>query len=87
MRSAPWSQSLLGLITRLAELHESGRALPGKVADAPADFLQSLLGTIVVIEIPIGRLIGKWKVSQNWPAMDRAGVIGGLQRDATPLAD
>ncbi len=31
------------------------------------------------IEIPIGRLQGKWKVSQNREPADRAGVISGLR--------
>jgi transcriptional regulator len=33
----------------------------------------------VGFEIPISRLEGKWKVSQNRPAEDRAGVISGLR--------
>ena len=37
-----------------------------------------MLGAIVGIEIPIKRLVGKWKVSQNRPAADRAGVVAGL---------
>ena len=49
-----------------------------KVADAPADFVARLLETIVGIEIPIARLEGKWKVSQNRPEADRAGVVAGL---------
>jgi transcriptional regulator len=29
--------------------------------------------------LPIARLEGKWKMSQNRPAQDRAGVIDGLE--------
>lgn len=69
---------LLQLVTRLTERHEAGRPLPWKVSDAPADYTARLLESIVGIEIPIARLVGKWKVSQNRPAGDRLGVADGL---------
>ncbi len=37
-----------------------------------------MLGAMVGVEIPIERLVGKWKVSQNRSALDRAGVVAGL---------
>ena len=40
-----------------------------------------MMGAIVGIEIPVDRLIGKWKVSQNRSAADRQGVAEGLSRD------
>jgi transcriptional regulator len=48
------------------------------VGDAPADFVQQLLRAIVGIRIPIERLVGKWKVSQNRSQADREGVAQGL---------
>ena len=69
---------LLDLVTRLTDVHESGRALPWKVADAPRDFVDRLIRAIVGIEIPVERLVGKWKVSQNRPESDRLGVATGL---------
>src|SRR5712692_7734729 len=33
------------------------------------------------IQIPIARLVGKWKVSQNRSARDREGVVEGLMRE------
>ena len=42
------------------------------------------LNGIVGIEIEIARIDGKWKVSQNRPAGDRAGVAAGLRADGTP---
>jgi len=79
---------LLQHVSGLTDEHEAAQALPWKVADAPKDYTQRLLGAIVGIEIPITRLIGKWKVSQNRPAADRAGVIAGLAQhgDATSQA-
>ena len=34
---------------------------------------------IIGIEVPITRIEGKWKVSQNRPVHDRAGVVAGLR--------
>jgi transcriptional regulator len=48
------------------------------VEDAPADYLERMLGAIVGIEIPVSRLVGKWKVSQNRSDADRSGVAEGL---------
>jgi transcriptional regulator len=31
------------------------------------------------MEIPIARIEGKWKVSQNRPIADREGVVAGLR--------
>jgi transcriptional regulator len=36
------------------------------------------------VEIPLTRLTGKWKMSQNRPAQDREGVIEGLRRESGP---
>ena len=70
---------VLDVVTRLTQTHEAAQALPWQVADAPADFVASLLKVIVGIEIPVQRWIGKWKVSQNRPATDQQGVAAGLQ--------
>ena len=67
------------LVERLTDRHEAQRAKPWEVADAPEDYIKGQLGGIVGIEIPIARLIGKWKVSQNRPDADRKGVVQGLQ--------
>jgi transcriptional regulator len=37
-----------------------------------------MLKAIIGIEIPIHRLEGKWKMSQNRPEADRLGAIDGL---------
>jgi transcriptional regulator len=72
---------LRGFIEKLTNRHEAGRNEPWKVTDAPADFVDKMLGAIVGIEIPVTRLIGKWKVSQNRPAKDQAGVVEGLLQE------
>jgi transcriptional regulator len=58
--------------------------VPWKVGDAPADFIRSLLKGIVGLELPIERLEGKWKVSQNRTEAERKGVIDGLGSLDTP---
>jgi transcriptional regulator len=69
---------LLAIVTALTEKQEAKRAAPWAVSDAPADFIKAQLKGIVGFALPISRLEGKWKMSQNRPAQDRAGVIAGL---------
>jgi transcriptional regulator len=63
----------------LTRANEKAFPTPWKVDDAPADFVAMQLKAIVGIEIPIDRIEGKWKVSQNRPEADRAGVVTGLR--------
>jgi transcriptional regulator len=59
--------------------NEGSRPAPWQVSDAPKPFVAAQLKGIVGIEIPIARIEGKWKVSQNRPAIDQAGVVAGLR--------
>jgi transcriptional regulator len=75
------------LMTHLEQLtaqSEAKATVPWKVSDAPADFIRSLLGGIVGFELPISRLEGKWKVSQNRTDEEKRGVIEGLAALNTP---
>jgi transcriptional regulator len=72
---------LLALVRRLTERHERQRAAPWAVGDAPADFIAGQLKGIVGFVLPIERLEGKWKMSQNRPEEDRAGVVEGLKAE------
>ncbi|HJS85580.1 MAG TPA: FMN-binding negative transcriptional regulator, partial [Acetobacteraceae bacterium] len=72
---------LLAIVTRLTERHEAARAAPWAVGDAPADFIAGMLRGIVGFELPITRLEGKRKMSQNRPREDRAGVAAGLRAE------
>jgi transcriptional regulator len=71
-------------IDDLTRAQEAGRAEPWSVADAPPTFTAAQLRAIVGIEIAITRIAGKWKVSQNRPEADRAGVAAGLRHEAGP---
>jgi len=75
---------LRSFVTKLTNRHEAGRHDPWHVTDAPADYIESMLGAIVGLELPIARLVGKWKVSQNRPAQDRTGVVEGLMAEGDP---
>jgi transcriptional regulator len=66
-------------IAALTTFLEAAREAPWSVADAPAPFVESQLKGIVGMEIPITRIEGKWKVSQNRPEADRLGVVEGLR--------
>jgi transcriptional regulator len=75
IEDADW---LLTQINAITSQHEGGRTKPWAVEDAPNDFIRAQLKGIVGIEIPIGEIEGKWKVSQNRPAADWQGVADGL---------
>ncbi len=78
---------LHAFVTRLTERHEAARPAPWAVSDAPADYIAPMLRAIVGIEIELTSLTGKWKVSQNRPAVDRDGVILGLREHAERSGD
>jgi transcriptional regulator len=69
---------LLEVVTRLTDRHERPRAEPWAVTDAPADFVRAQLQGIVGLRLPIMRIEGERKMSQNRNAADRAGVAAGL---------
>jgi transcriptional regulator len=64
-------EHLLGIVRDLTNLHESSLQAPWKVEDTPPGFIEGILPSIIGVEIPITRLEGKWKVSQNRPDADR----------------
>ncbi|HUK06559.1 MAG TPA: FMN-binding negative transcriptional regulator [Stellaceae bacterium] len=78
------AERLRKLVTRLTATHEAPRAAPWAVTDAPASFIDGMLRAIVGFELPIERLEGKWKMSQNRPEEDRRGVLEGLAREGGP---
>lgn len=83
------------MLARLAEVHEGARAAgapegspnaPWQFASLPGDFVDDMIRGIFAFEIPIARLDGKWKLSQNRSATDRAGVIDGLRGQGDPMS-
>ncbi|GAC1433200.1 MAG: FMN-binding negative transcriptional regulator [Chloroflexota bacterium] len=65
------------ILRALVDRHEAGFARPWAM-DLPDDYLHAMMRGIVAFEMPITRLEGKFKLSQNRPASDRRRVIGAL---------
>ncbi len=70
---------LRGIVGKLTKALEASQPVPWKMADAPAEFLTGQIDHIVGIEVPINRIVGKWKTSQNRVLADRLGAIEGLR--------
>ena len=83
IEDAAWLRRQLDDLTLLKE---GARPAPWAVDDAPAPYVAAQIKGIVGVEIPIDRIEGKWKVSQNRPEVDRAGVVAGL-RDGDEQAE
>ncbi|XYJ08233.1 FMN-binding negative transcriptional regulator [Telluria sp. B2] len=66
------------LVGRLTKTHEASQPAPWKMSDSPREFIDTLLGAIVGIEIEITRLAGKSKLSQNKEVRDLRGAAGAL---------
>lgn len=81
VHDAAW---MLAHLNSLTNTHEAGFPNPWKVSDAPAEFIESMMQGIVGFELPIQRLEGKWKASQNRNERDRQAVIAGLTQLDTP---
>ncbi len=79
IEDADW---LLQHVSALSALHESSQAVPWQVSDAPADYIERLIGMIVGIEIPIAKMLGKWKLSQTRSRADQLGMVAGLESRA-----
>jgi transcriptional regulator len=71
-------------VERLTRRQESARDEPWQLAGQPETYVASMLKAIVGVEIPIQRLQGKWKMSQNRREEDRLGAIDGLSATGGP---
>jgi transcriptional regulator len=74
---------LLSHVTELTSGQEAEQAMPWKVTDAPAEYVDGRLDHIVGVELLITRILGKWKMSQNRSPADQSGVIAGLNAQQT----
>ncbi len=78
---ARWVRGQAGMLTKR---NEAQQPVPWKMADAPPDFTAAQLQLIVGIEIPISRIIGKFKASQNRNPVDAEGARLGLHERNAP---
>lgn len=70
------------VLRRLVATHEDGFEEPWTVEQVPADYLQKMKRGIVTFEMPILRLEGKLKLSQNRSVADRTRVVETLGQHA-----
>jgi len=77
---------LIAHLNRLTDQQEGSQPQPWQVADAPVSYTNTLVERLVGIEVTIDSMVGKWKVSQNKSAEDKAGVAEGLESQGTEEA-
>jgi transcriptional regulator len=71
-------------LSDLTYAQERQRPQPWAVTDAPRDYIATQMKAIIGFEIPIERIEGKWKMSQNKSDSDRQGVIAGMRAEQDP---
>jgi transcriptional regulator len=71
-----------GVVARLTRIHEARTDAnrPWQMKDAPRDYIDAMLKSIVGIEIEIARMAGKSKLSQNREERDRVAAAEELGR-------
>lgn len=63
---------------KLVDRYEAGADDPWRIEGIDQGYIAGMLRAIVSFEIPVARMEGKFKLSQNRKAADRAGVIEAL---------
>lgn len=74
----PAKRAAVGLLTRLHERRVNGDAA-WKMAQAPADYMETMLASIVAFRITVTRTLAKSKLGQNREGRDLAGAVTALQ--------
>jgi transcriptional regulator len=74
-------------VGELTDRQEASRPDPWKVSDAPADFIEPMLSRIVLFEITVTLLVGKFKASQHRPEDERDAVAAALASSDMSVAD
>jgi transcriptional regulator len=76
---------LLAHLAALTARFERAYHLPWTIDQAPEGFIDGMCRAVTGFEIPLERIEGKWKMSQNKSAHDRIGVINGLRAQGDGL--
>lgn len=74
------------LLDRLVRTFEDGRPTPWRMDGLSDTYVEGMMRGIVAFEVPIDRLEGKAKLSQNRPAADQARVRAALAAEGDPMA-
>lgn len=72
--------ALRTVLEHLTDHQEAPLPQPWSVADAPADYLDRMLAGVVGIALSIDALTGKFKLSQNQPAVNRESLLRHLEK-------
>ncbi len=76
-------ETIHGMLGELVENHEHGRE-PEWEMTLPDDYYRKMVASIVVFEMPISRIEGKFKLSQNRSEVDQESVIAHLASSPYP---
>jgi transcriptional regulator len=77
--------AVYAMLDRLVREHEASFQ-PSWPMDSSSDYVDRLINAIVAFELPITRIDGKYKLSQNRNPSDHESVIAHLSTSAVPLA-
>ena len=77
---------LYRLLRTLVQTYEAGFEKPWAFDSLPDDYVQKMMQGIVGFEIPISRLEGKFKLSQNRPVSDQVRVADALSEHQDDLS-
>lgn len=72
-------RAAVGRLTKLREALANGDAA-WRMADAPADYMEDMLGGIVALSISVTRILAKSKLSQNKEPGDFSNVIEEMEK-------
>ncbi len=75
----------LDLVHDMVVLYDENADAAWPDDDASDRFRHEMITHVVAFEIPIARLEGKYKMSQNRPDADRPGIAAALNRRSSPL--
>ena len=75
-------------LRRLSDRHEARSKEPWRMQDLPERYTAGMVKGIIGLDIAVTRLEGKYKLSQNRPAVDRPRIVAALeaQGEADTLA-
>ena len=76
--------SVRALLARSAATFEAGAPGAWSLDSVPETYASGAMRGIVAFDLPIERLEGKWKLSQNTTPADRAGVVAALRAGGDP---
>ncbi len=65
----------------LTDLNESKRAEPWSVSDAPSNYTEALIQSLVGIEVSIERIEAKTKASQNQPMVNKQSILESIDKE------